>query len=89
MPLRSYGRASAWHAERNPDWIAVCHDGDKVTFGALERRASGALAQPALVIRGPVGEEYAFPAVPSGFEPEPGLSDAALREARLAKQARS
>jgi len=134
MPLLSYGRAFAWHAERDPDRVAVRHDGDEITFAALdcranqlarayaalgvgpgtlvtlalpnsieffatclaswrlgatpqpvssrlperERRAIIALAQPALVVGGPAGEEHAFPAVPIGFEPEPGLSDAAL-----------
>jgi bile acid-coenzyme A ligase len=134
MPVLSYGRAFAWHAERDPDRIAVCHDGDTVTFAALDRRANQlarayaalgvgpgtlvtlalpnsieffaaclaswrlgatpqpvsarlpererraivALAQPALVVGAPAGEEHAFPAVPIGFEPAPGLSDAAL-----------
>jgi len=47
MALMSYGRAFAWHAERDPGRIAVCHDGDEVAFAARVRRASGALAKQA------------------------------------------
>jgi bile acid-coenzyme A ligase len=36
----SYGRAFAWHAEREPDRIAVRHEGDAISFAALDRRAN-------------------------------------------------
>ena len=134
MPLMSYGRAFAWHAERDPERIAVRHDGDANSYAALdlranrlarafaargvgpgtlvtlalpnsieffaaclatwrlgatpqpvssrlperERHAIVALAQPALVVGAPPGEDHAFPSVPLGFEPEAATSDAPL-----------
>jgi bile acid-coenzyme A ligase len=134
MPLMSYGRAFAWHAERDPERVAVRHDDDAISYAALDRRANrlarafaargvaagslvtlalpnsieffaaclatwrlGAtpqpvssrlpererraiveLAQPALVVGAPAGEEHAFPSVPLGFEPDTDVPDAPL-----------
>lgn len=39
MPLLSYGRAFAWHAERQPDRDAVIHGETHVSFRDLDRRA--------------------------------------------------
>ena len=36
----SYGRAFAWHAEREPDRIAVRHDDAAISYAALDRRAN-------------------------------------------------
>src|SRR5512134_4013701 len=40
MPLTSYGRAMAWHAERDADGVAIVHDGRRVTRAELERRSN-------------------------------------------------
>ncbi len=44
MPLLSYGRAFAWHAERDPERVAIDHEGTRATRGELER-ASNRLAR--------------------------------------------
>jgi bile acid-coenzyme A ligase len=36
----SYGRAFAWHAEREPDRIAVRHEDATISYAALDRRAN-------------------------------------------------
>ncbi len=36
----SYGRALAWHAQRNPERVAVAHEAEQRSFGALERRSN-------------------------------------------------
>ena len=40
MPVVSYGRALTDQAARDPDAIALIHEGDSFTRGALERRAN-------------------------------------------------
>lgn len=40
MTVMSYGQAFAWHAEREPERIAVRHDDDTITVAALDRRAN-------------------------------------------------
>jgi len=40
MPVVSYGRAFATHAERSPDRIAIRHGDEATTFAALDRRAN-------------------------------------------------
>ncbi len=40
MPVLSYGRALAWHAERDPERVAIVHEGERITRGELERRSN-------------------------------------------------
>jgi bile acid-coenzyme A ligase len=40
VPVLSYGRALAWHAERDPDRVAIVHEGDAITRGELDRRSN-------------------------------------------------
>ena len=40
MPLLSYGRATQWHAERDPQRVAIVHEGERITRGELERRSN-------------------------------------------------
>ncbi len=40
MPRLSYGRAFRWHAERDPDAVAVVFRDERVTRDALERRSN-------------------------------------------------
>ncbi len=40
MPVLSYGRAFAWHAARDPDRVAIVHEGEPLTRGELERRSN-------------------------------------------------
>jgi len=39
MPVVSYGKALTLHAERDPERIAIVHEGQITTFGELERAA--------------------------------------------------
>jgi len=39
MPLISYGRAMARHAERHPERVAIVHEDRAIAFGELARRA--------------------------------------------------
>jgi len=40
MSICSYGRAFAWHAERDPDRTAIRHGDEAISFAALDRRAN-------------------------------------------------
>ena len=40
MPVVSYGRAFAWHAERDPERVAIRYEGEVATRGELERRSN-------------------------------------------------
>jgi bile acid-coenzyme A ligase len=40
MPLLSHGRAMAWLAERDPDGVAIDHEGRRTTRAGLERRSN-------------------------------------------------
>jgi bile acid-coenzyme A ligase len=40
MPVLSYGRASAWHADRDPEGVAIVHEGQERRRGELERRSN-------------------------------------------------
>jgi bile acid-coenzyme A ligase len=40
VALLSYGRALAWHAERDPERVAILHEGERITRGELERRSN-------------------------------------------------
>jgi bile acid-coenzyme A ligase len=40
VPVLSYGRALAWHAERDPDRVAIVHEADAITRGELDRRSN-------------------------------------------------
>jgi bile acid-coenzyme A ligase len=40
MPSLSYGIAMRWHAERDPDAVAILHEGRQRTRGKLERRSN-------------------------------------------------
>jgi bile acid-coenzyme A ligase len=40
MPVMSYGRAMAQHAARAPEHVAIVHEGQEITFAALEKRAN-------------------------------------------------
>src|SRR5262245_62883680 len=37
LATSSYGRAMAWHAERDPERVAIVHDGERIRRGELER----------------------------------------------------
>ena len=39
MAISSYGRAMAWHAERDPEYLAIVHEGERICRGELERRS--------------------------------------------------
>lgn len=66
MPLVSYGRAFAWHAERQPDRDAVVHGDTHVSFRALDRRANR-LAR-AYAERGVGEDDLVTIALPNGVE---------------------
>src|SRR5215475_13890383 len=40
VAVSSYGRAMAWHAERDPERIAIVHEGERIPRGELERRSN-------------------------------------------------
>lgn len=40
MSIRSYGRAFAWHADRDPERAAILYEERAVSFAALDRRAN-------------------------------------------------
>ncbi len=40
MPKMSYGRAMAWLAERDPDGVAILHENESLTRGALEQQSN-------------------------------------------------
>jgi bile acid-coenzyme A ligase len=40
VPLLSYGRAFAWHVQRDPEHVAILHEELRVTRGELERRSN-------------------------------------------------
>jgi bile acid-coenzyme A ligase len=66
MPLLSYGRAFAWHAERHPERDAVVHGETRVSFHALDRRANR-LAR-AYAERGVRADDLVTIALPNGAE---------------------
>jgi bile acid-coenzyme A ligase len=37
VAVLSYGRAFAWHAERDPERVAIVHEGERIARGELER----------------------------------------------------
>ncbi|MFO0689997.1 MAG: AMP-binding protein [Myxococcota bacterium] len=66
MPLVSYGRALSLHAERQPDAIALVHEGRTTRYGELDR-AANRLAR--LFARCGVGEgDFVTLALPNGRE---------------------
>jgi bile acid-coenzyme A ligase len=66
MPVLSYGRAFAWHAERDPDRAAIVHGDARTSFAALDRRANR-LAR-AYAARGVASGALVTIALPNGVE---------------------
>src|SRR5512139_3681323 len=66
MPLVSYGRALSLHAERQPDAVALVHEGKTTRYAELDR-AANRLAR--LFARCGVGEgDFVTLALPNGRE---------------------
>jgi bile acid-coenzyme A ligase len=40
VAISSYGRAMAWHADRDPERVAIVHEGERIRTGELERRSN-------------------------------------------------
>ena len=66
MPVMSYGRAFAWHAERDPERVAVRHDDAAISYAALDRRANR-LAR-AFAARGVAAGSLVTLALPNSIE---------------------
>ncbi len=66
MPVLSYGRALAWHAARDPDRVAIVHEGERITRGELERR-SNRLARD-YAARGVRASDLVTLGLPNGIE---------------------
>jgi bile acid-coenzyme A ligase len=66
VAVLSYGRAFAWHAERDPQRVAIVCEGERITRGELERR-SNRLARD-LAARGVRAGELVTLGLPNGIE---------------------
>jgi len=66
VPLLSYGRAMGWHAERDPEGVAVVHEGERISRRELERQ-SNRLARD-YVARGVRAGDLVTLGLPNGVE---------------------